>query len=603
MADNREVRIPSVLLFLVGVLIPTAALAQTPEQVLLVVNTTSQASQAVADAYIAARKIPELHVVRVKAPVGDEIARADYVRFVETPISQAIARLRAQDRLHYIVLTKDVPLRIAGTVGRAGTTGSVDSELVVLYRKMTGRPAPPDGRIDNPYFLGDRPISAAKPFSHADHDIFLVTRLDGFTADDAVALATRGGTVLSAAGSILLDMKAGVDEIGNKWLDEAATRLGAMGVGDRVRVERTSDVVQDAENVVGYMSWGSSDPAVKARKLGLKFAPGAIAASFVSTDARTMTAPPETWMFGDWNNRPSSYAGSPQSLVGDTIAQGITGVAGNVSEPLLDSVVRPQILFPAWLSGFTLGEAFYLAMPHVGWQGVVFGDPLAVLVPEKRLPAGPEPGMDTATELPAWFAARRLKALEVGEVALAGAQAFLRGESRLARDDSGGGREALEEAVKLAPRSPLIQHRLAAIYESDKRWDDVIVRYRAILDINPRDVIALNNLAYTLAEHKQRPGDALPYAERAQALFPRDASIADTLSWTYHLLGRHKDALKYSDLALSLEPRNGELIVNRAAILLAGGDKAGAKQVLEIALKVDPSLESHARVAAIRAGM
>ena len=597
-------RTPIALLFLVGLLVPADLRAQSPDQVLLVINASSQASQAVADAYVAARKIPELHVVRLQVPVADEITRADYTRLVETPVARTIARLRAQDRLHYIVLTKDVPLRIAGTTGRQGTIGSVDSELALLYRKMTGRPVPPDGRIDNPYFLGDRPLAAAKPFSHADHDIFLVTRLDGFTAEQAVALATRGGAQLSDAGTILLDMKAGIDEIGNRWLDEAAKRLGEMGAGDRVRIERTSDVVRDAAGIIGYMSWGSSDPAVKDRRLGLGFLPGAIAASYVSTDARTMTAPPETWTFGDWNARQSYYVGSPQSLVGDTIAQGITGVAGNVAEPLLDGVVRPQILFPAWLSGFTLGEAFYLAMPHVGWQGVVFGDPLAVLVPAKRPPAGTEqPTIDATTELPAWFAARRLKALDAGDVNLAGAQAFLRSESRLARDDSGGGREALEEAVKLAPRSPLIQHQLAAIYDRDKRHDDAIARYRAILEVNPRDVIALNNLAYSLAEHKQRPGDALPYAERAQALFPRNASIADTLSWTYHLLGRYQDAIKYSNLALSLEPRNGEVIVNRAAILLASGDKAGAKQVLDVALKVDPSLEGHPRVAAVRAGL
>ena len=124
-----------------------------------------------------------------------------------------------------------------------------------------------------------------------------------------------------------------------------------------------------------------------------------------------------------------------------------------------------------------------------------------------------------------------------------------------------------------------------------------------MLALNPRDVVALNNLAYALAEHKQRPGDALPYAERAYGLFPRDGSIIDTLAWTYHLLGRFGDAMKYSTMALQLQPTNPELVLNRAAILLANGDKANAKAALEYALKLDPSLAERDRVKKLQAGM
>ena len=49
-----------------------------------------------------------------------------------------LGRQGAQDRILYIVLTKGLPLRIDGTAGRQGTVSSVDSELTLLYRKMTG---------------------------------------------------------------------------------------------------------------------------------------------------------------------------------------------------------------------------------------------------------------------------------------------------------------------------------------------------------------------------------------------------------------------------------------------------------------------------------
>ena len=78
--------------------------------------------------------------------------------------------------------------------------------------------------------------------------------------------------------------------------------------------------------------------------------PGAIAGMFVSTDGRTFKEPPAAWTIGPWTDRARFFAGSPQSLAGDLIREGVTGVAGHVAEPFLDATIRPDILFPAYLS-------------------------------------------------------------------------------------------------------------------------------------------------------------------------------------------------------------------------------------------------------------
>ena len=44
-----------------------------------------------------------------------------------------------------------------------------------------------------------------------------------------------------------------------------------------------------------------------------------------------------------------SIAGSAHALVGDLIRDGVTGVAGHVAEPYLQSVVRPDLLFAAYV--------------------------------------------------------------------------------------------------------------------------------------------------------------------------------------------------------------------------------------------------------------
>ena len=57
------------------------------------------------------------------------------------------------------------------------------------------------------------------------------------------------------------------------------------------------------------------------------------------------------------------FAGSSQSLSGDLVRSGATGVAGQVAEPYLDGAIRPDILFPVVHFGFNLAEAFYLRPP------------------------------------------------------------------------------------------------------------------------------------------------------------------------------------------------------------------------------------------------
>src|SRR5207244_9761766 len=108
----------------------------------------------------------------------------------------------------------------------------------------------------------------------------------------------------------------------------------------------------------------------------LSFANGALAAMFVSSDARTLSEPPLDWKLGNWEDSTTHFAGSPQSLIGDLIRDGITGVAGHVAEPYLDATVHPNVLFPRYLSGATLAEAFYQAVPYLSWQPIVIGDPL-----------------------------------------------------------------------------------------------------------------------------------------------------------------------------------------------------------------------------------
>jgi uncharacterized protein (TIGR03790 family) len=584
-------------------LLPVSSLrAQSGDNVLLVTNESSAESARIADHYARVRGVPQDQVLRVKVSADDEIDRAAFDLQIQLPISNWIRSHSAEDRILYIVLTKGIPLRIRGSSGRNGTVASVDSELSLLYRRLTGIDAPIPGPLPNPYFLGETAVAHARLFSHQVADLYLVTRLDGYTVDDVLKLIDRGAAP-THDGKILLDQRASLaDAGGDQWLKAAADWLTTSGFGDRVVLETTSRVLSGEKGVLGYYSWGSNDSAITVRQFGFGFVPGAIAGMYVSTDARTFHEPPATWTTGPWTDRNRFFANSPQSLSGDLIREGVTGVAGHVAEPFLDATIRPNVLFPAYLSGFNLAESFYLAMPYVSWQTVVVGDPLCAPFPRKTLqPSDIDRGIDPATELPAQFAERRLKVQAAQGIKPEAARLLLRAEARGAKDDRAGARTALEEATSLDARLVNAHLLLAQYYEDAKEYDKAIDRYRKILAVNPNHIIALNNLAYGLAVRRNDPADALPYAERAHTLFPSSGDAADTLAWVQHLLGRDREAAALMAQIAKAAPKSAEIRFHAAVCFAAVGMLDAAGRELKEAVRLDATMGQREDVRALQA--
>ncbi len=225
------------------------------------------------------------------------------------------------------------------------------------------------------------------PFSHKAFGGYLVTRLDGYTLLDAEALVTRSRAAETETladvqgGKVLLDVQprfkfessdvAGqplavtgpiLDESNygswNADMVKAGDLLMARGVPTELD---TSEVfVGERSNLLGYFSWGSNDARYNQSAYeSLRFAPGSIADTAVSTSARTFL--PTT---------------GGQSLIADLIAHGVTGVKGYTDEPLLQAIASPSVAMERYTSGFTLAESFYAASRFVGWEDVVIGDPL-----------------------------------------------------------------------------------------------------------------------------------------------------------------------------------------------------------------------------------
>jgi tetratricopeptide (TPR) repeat protein len=257
----------------------------------------------------------------------------------------------------------------------------------------------------------------------------------------------------------------------------------------------------------------------------------------------------------------------------------------------LNAAIRPDILFPAYLSGFNLIESFYLAMPFLSWQTVVIGDPLCAPFRSHALTAQEiDRGIDATTETPFFLSERRVQALTAAGTKPQAAKLLLKAEMRLARQDRPGARQALEEATAIDDNAISGHFLLGTLYEQDSQWEAAIDRYRRVIARTPNAPAALNNLAYLLAVRRNAPAEGLPVARRAYEAGKGSAAVSDTLGWIYHLLGNDAEAEPLVTAA-GAASSNPETSLHAAVVLRAVGKTRAAVQALERALALDKRLD------------
>jgi uncharacterized protein (TIGR03790 family) len=344
--------------------------AQTGANVLLVVNKNSDVSHYIADYYRPRRSVPVANVCTVATTEAEEIDWDTYLNKIETPVGNCLKQGKLTESVLYIVLTMGIPLKVSGHgSGITAEYASVDSELTLLYGKMKGVPFTRSGPVRNPFFM-----KRDAPFRHPQFPIYLVTRLAAYDVPEVKDMIDHSLAARNR-GKFVIDLGDAGDGDGNNWLRNAAILLPA----DRVIVDQTTQVLYNQKDVIGYASWGSNDAHRKQRWLHNEWLPGAIATEFVSTSARTIKRPPDSWQYATWGERLHYWGGSPQGLTADFLHEGATGAAGNAYEPFLAGCARPDYVLPAYFEGRTLAESFYMGLPFLSWQGIVFGDPLTSL--------------------------------------------------------------------------------------------------------------------------------------------------------------------------------------------------------------------------------
>jgi Flp pilus assembly protein TadD len=100
---------------------------------------------------------------------------------------------------------------------------------------------------------------------------------------------------------------------------------------------------------------------------------------------------------------------------------------------------------------------------------------------------------------------------------------------------------------------------LALIYERMNDFPKAREAYEKLLTVKPDSPHALNNLAYVYAERLDQPDKAYDLAQKARALQPADAAIADTLGWILYKKGNYQQSLTLLQESAQKLPNNPEV--------------------------------------------
>jgi tetratricopeptide (TPR) repeat protein len=120
------------------------------------------------------------------------------------------------------------------------------------------------------------------------------------------------------------------------------------------------------------------------------------------------------------------------------------------------------------------------------------------------------------------------------------------------------------------------------------RTDEAIDHYERILQMDSGNAIALNDLAYLLADTGKDPDRALMLAQKVKAMAPGNLTVEDTIGWAYYKKGLYRASLDY--LGKAADGGTPRRKVHLAMAYIQTGDRQKASALVQAALKEDPSL-------------
>jgi len=358
-----------ILLFLLGlVLVPAAAYALEPGEIVVVANVGAENSLELAEYYMRQRRIPLGNLVRINTTGKERCTRQEYDDTIKKPVRKALDALATVSRIRCLVVMYGVPLAIRPSEMEEAkhllgdktmdTRAAVDSELALVLTDGYSL----EGWLPNPYFLGFQ-----GQFTKLKRDeVLLVSRLDGPNPatvrrliDDALWAEKNG-----LHGRAYFDArwpKPDTDKLEGYVLYDASLHDAAAAVQAsgrmEVRIDQQETLFQpgDCPKAALYCGWYSLARYVAA----FEWVRGAIGFHIASAECSTL-----------------KEKGS-QVWCKRMLEEGVAATIGPVYEPYVQAFPLPELFFRVLTEGYlSLGESYLISLPFLSWQMVLVGDPL-----------------------------------------------------------------------------------------------------------------------------------------------------------------------------------------------------------------------------------
>ncbi|MCA9264837.1 MAG: hypothetical protein KDA60_13350, partial [Planctomycetales bacterium] len=351
-----------------------------PENVFLVVNARSWASQTIANHYVQLRNIPPANVFYLDwAGAVDEISVATFRSEILLPTLRAIDERRLAGQIDYVVYSADLPFSVDFSADGDGSLQFVNASLtsmtylypLVLSKKptysshnvnwyMPGH-AEQGGELNSQGFRGQRRWRQGGKIVPDNGQIYLLSTMLGCTSgrgnsvDEVIRYLRRSAAADGTCPPGTIYFANSGDENRNKaralGVPHALRLLSELGV-QAESIRRTYP--RDRRDVMGAMMgianyrWEDS---------GSRLLPGAICENFTS--------------FGG-NLRANGH----QTPLTVPLRFGAAGSSGTVAEPLAFLQKFPDpALYVHYARGCSLAESFYQSV-STPFQLLIVGDPL-----------------------------------------------------------------------------------------------------------------------------------------------------------------------------------------------------------------------------------
>jgi len=161
----------------------------------------------------------------------------------------------------------------------------------------------------------------------------------------------------------------------------------------------------------------------------------------------------------------------------------------------------------------------------------------------------------------------------------------------LVQNQNGSADQALQtylDGTKVNSKETAFYLLAGSIYENRRDWDKARQVYQKVLELQPENPLASNNLAYVMLQQGGNVDVALAMAQTARRQLPDNPNSADTLGWAYYQKGVYSSAINLFKEAVKGDPENATFVYHLGLAYAKNGQVALARQQLDRMIKIKP---------------